>query len=64
MLFNDLDQSRELKHNINVILNCILFFEQRYLFIFILNVCSMKKLKEEMEGVVKELDDNNHILER
>lgn len=64
MLFNDLDQSRELKHNTNVILKRILFFEQRYLFIFILNVCSMKKLKEEMEGVVKGLNDNNHILER
>ncbi|KAK2498462.1 hypothetical protein MC885_002707, partial [Smutsia gigantea] len=25
---------------------------------------SMKKLKEEMEGVVKELAENNHILER
>lgn len=24
----------------------------------------MKKLKEEMEGVVKELAENNHILER
>ncbi|XP_045144884.1 serine/threonine-protein kinase TBK1 [Echinops telfairi] len=27
-------------------------------------VYSMKKLKEEMEGVVKELAENNHILER
>ena len=27
-------------------------------------MCSMKKLKEEMEGVVKELAENNHILER
>lgn len=24
----------------------------------------MKKLKEEMEGVVKELAENNHFLER
>lgn len=24
----------------------------------------MKKLKEEMEGVVKELAENNHLLER
>lgn len=27
-------------------------------------VPSMKKLKEEMEGVVKELAENNHFLER
>lgn len=27
-------------------------------------MCRMKKLKEEMEGVVKELAENNHILER
>lgn len=40
------------------------FFEQRYLFICILNICGMKKLKEEMEGVVKEPDKNNQISER
>lgn len=28
------------------------------------SVYSMKKLKEEMEGVVKELAENNHLLER
>lgn len=26
--------------------------------------CRMKKLKAEMEGVVKELAENNHFLER
>lgn len=30
----------------------------------LLSPSSMKKLKEEMEGVVKELAENNHILER
>lgn len=36
--------------------NCNLSFASCYY--------SMKKLKEEMEGVVKELAENNHILER
>lgn len=31
---------------------------------FVYSDYSMKKLKEEMEGVVKELAENNHILER
>lgn len=31
---------------------------------FVSGYYRMKKLKEEMEGVVKELAENNHILER
>ena len=38
------------------------FNNQRYYYLYF--EYSMKKLKEEMEGVVKELAENNHILER
>ena len=35
----------------NILITCVLLLR-------------MKKLKEEMEGVVKELNENNHFLER
>lgn len=37
---------------------------EMFWFAFSVFTCSMKKLKEEMEGVVKELTENNHLLER
>lgn len=56
MLLSNLIQAIEIKH--------LHIFLTREAYLSLFCMCSMKKLKEEMEGVVKELAENNHILER
>lgn len=63
MLFNDVVQSKEIKHK-NKVLKHLQTCLSRDAYLSLFCVYSMKKLKEEMEGVVKELAENNHILER